>query len=71
MTDAEGVLRVVAVDSAHMDPDFFEYPESLPHRADEKIWAVWEHTPGEDDGDEGTWTELASGLTVQEAENER
>lgn len=64
MSSSHGVLRIVALDSAHKDPDFFEYPESLPDQAAEPVWGVWEH-------DGSDWTEKASGLTVAEAENER
>jgi hypothetical protein len=46
--DAQGVLRVVAVDSAHStDPDAFEYPDKRRSHADEPVWAVWEHDGSE------------------------
>jgi hypothetical protein len=61
VTHAQGVLRVVALDSAHGDPDFFEYPDDNRKHADEPVWGVWEH-----DGSE--WSEVESGLTLREAE---
>jgi hypothetical protein len=60
--EPQGVLRVVALDSAHGDPDFFEYPDGNRKHADEPVWGVWEH-----DGSE--WTEVESGLTLREAED--
>jgi hypothetical protein len=63
--EPQGVLRVVAVDSAHSsDPDAFEYPDARRRHADEPIWGVWEHNPDED-----AWDEVESGLTLAEAED--
>jgi hypothetical protein len=72
MASEQGVLRVVAADAEHSDPDHFEYPGDLPHLSDEPIWGVWEYItadPEDEDGDEDHWEEVAYGLTLREAED--
>ena len=65
VTDSAGILTIVALDSANAsDPDAFQYPADFPKLANEPVWAVYEHDPDED-----AWTEVASGLTLAEAES--